>query len=411
MKRVVSVIMMLACLVSFGNTMAAEEKVGPEVVTAWYDEGVAYCRENGLWNRELLDCFDPASYLPKIEFIAMVSRGLGLFDDSGMCSSEAYRAHFASAVAQGLIVAADFPEEKWMWPLERFEAAAVGQKVLETLSPGASQGWERYWDNIPNQTEIPGRYREAVSAICRVGIMTGGDESLSFHGWSPLTRAEGGVLLYRLLQPEARQVPALPAEYGRLLASFTTSFAPGPETEDEETYRENSIYNMLKAGAALNGTSIAPGAVFSFNDTIGNPGRAEGYLQGMIVSGGRKVPGYGGGVCQLSTTLFNAALMANLEIVERHNHGLKSAYVPPGADSAIYWPSQDLRLRNCYSSPLRIVCEGDREAMTLTVRIYSTAETELPDISLSITEDQGVYTLTRYAGGEANYTCTSRYKN
>lgn len=104
--------------------------------------------------------------------------------------------------------------------------------------------------------------------------------------------------------------------------------------------------NVARAAAALNGLLIRPGEVFSYNRTIGPVDAASGWQPAWVISGGRLVPGVGGGVCQTATTLYGAALRAGLEVLERHPHDLPVRYIEPSQDAAVAPGAQDLKLRN-----------------------------------------------------------------
>ncbi|WP_051250045.1 VanW family protein [Carboxydothermus ferrireducens] len=127
-----------------------------------------------------------------------------------------------------------------------------------------------------------------------------------------------------------------------LLASFTTSF---------DVRKVNRSYNIGVAAGKLNGILIAPGEVFSFNKTVGPRSAKEGYKNAPVILRDQLVEALGGGVCQVSTTLYNAVLLANLPIVERHNHSLPVAYVPPGRDATVTDGGKDFKFKNnlpCY---------------------------------------------------------------
>lgn len=121
-------------------------------------------------------------------------------------------------------------------------------------------------------------------------------------------------------------------------------------------------HNARLAAQALDGTVIAPGAVFSFNRTVQSWSLDAGYVKAPVSFDGDLVPAFGGGVCQVSTTLYNAALLAGLPIVERHPHVFAPRYVPPGRDAAVAFPGIDLRFRNPFAWPLilRARANGDR---------------------------------------------------
>lgn len=130
-------------------------------------------------------------------------------------------------------------------------------------------------------------------------------------------------------------------------------------------------HNARKAADALNGKTIAPGAVFSFNATVKSWSADQGFVKAPVSFDGELIKAYGGGVCQTSTTLYNVALLAGLPIVERHPHVFAPHYVPPGQDAAVAQRNIDLRFRNPYKWSLRIRAktEGDR----LEIRLYGAA--------------------------------------
>ena len=117
------------------------------------------------------------------------------------------------------------------------------------------------------------------------------------------------------------------------------------------TNTANGTYNMTKALAQFNGKTIQPGQTLSFNATTGYCGAANGYLLAGVVGG----LGYGGGICQASTTLYGAYLRAGLTVIERRNHSVRSTYVPAGLDAMIDYGSSDLKIRNDHPFPVKIV--------------------------------------------------------
>ncbi|NLN06791.1 MAG: hypothetical protein GX167_04140 [Firmicutes bacterium] len=132
----------------------------------------------------------------------------------------------------------------------------------------------------------------------------------------------------------------------------------------------NRVHNIRLAAAALDKIIIYPGEEFSFNDAVGNTTAAKGYKTAPVIVDGELVDGLGGGVCQVSTTLYNAVLRANLQVLERRNHSLYVDYVPPGFDATVAYGSIDLRFANTNPYPLwlRTFLDGNR----LTVTFYST---------------------------------------
>lgn len=111
-----------------------------------------------------------------------------------------------------------------------------------------------------------------------------------------------------------------------LLGSFTTSYASSGS---------GRRHNVELAASKINGKVLAPNEVFSYNSLVGPVTSAGGYKTATVFEGGKAVPGIGGGICQVSSTLYNAVLYSNLEIVERHNHGLPVGYVKPSLDATV----------------------------------------------------------------------------
>ncbi len=130
----------------------------------------------------------------------------------------------------------------------------------------------------------------------------------------------------------------------------------------------NQRHNARLAAQALDGKVVAPGAVFSFNRAVKSWSVDQGYVKAPVSFDGELVPAFGGGVCQTSTTLYNAALLAGLPIRERHAHVFAPHYVAPGRDAAVAYPNIDLRFRNPYPWPIRLEARarGDR----LEVRLF-----------------------------------------
>ena len=122
-----------------------------------------------------------------------------------------------------------------------------------------------------------------------------------------------------------------------LIASHTTWF---------DAANLERTANVRLAAEALDGTLIEPGEIISFNEIVGERTGDKGYQDALIVVNGEFVPGLGGGICQVSSTLYNTGLLANLKIEERTNHGLAVAYVPLGQDATVVYGAIDLKMRN-----------------------------------------------------------------
>jgi vancomycin resistance protein YoaR len=142
------------------------------------------------------------------------------------------------------------------------------------------------------------------------------------------------------------------------------------EGDDAEKYLlAGKVHNLRLALHRLNGAEIPAGGVFSFWAQIGRASRWKGYVAGRELREGCIIPSIGGGLCQLSNALYDTALKAGLEIIERHAHTLiiPGSLAESGRDATVFWNYVDLRFRS--SSPFRI--EATMDANLLTVRFRS----------------------------------------
>ncbi len=119
----------------------------------------------------------------------------------------------------------------------------------------------------------------------------------------------------------------------------------------------NQIHNVRLAVRRIDGVWLAPGQTFSFNRTVRAWSSDSGFKRAPVSFNGELVPSWGGGVCQASSTLYNAALLAGLTVRERHRHRWLARYVPPGRDAAVAYPNIDLRVRNDHPWPVRLEAE------------------------------------------------------
>ncbi len=130
-----------------------------------------------------------------------------------------------------------------------------------------------------------------------------------------------------------------------LIAAYTT----------DTTSEKNRNTNIDLACRAINGTALMPGQVFSFNASTGERTTDKGYKSAGAIAAGQSIEEVGGGICQVSSTLFNAAARANLEIVERSPHAWPSTYVDRGEDATVNWPNLDFKFKNNTDSPIFII--------------------------------------------------------
>ena len=112
--------------------------------------------------------------------------------------------------------------------------------------------------------------------------------------------------------------------------------------------------NLKLAASKLNGLILKPGETFSYNRVVGKRTIAAGYQNAAIFSGGKVVDDVGGGICQISSTLYGAVLNANLQVIERTNHGMQTSYSKPGIDATVYYGSLDFKFKNNRNVPIKL---------------------------------------------------------
>ena len=126
----------------------------------------------------------------------------------------------------------------------------------------------------------------------------------------------------------------------------------------EYSDNENRNENLRLACEKLNGIILQPGQTLSYNETLGKRTRETGYLPAPAYSGTELIDEVGGGICQVSSTLYLSALFAELKVTERKNHGFPAKYIPLGLDATVNWGTTDLKLRNDYETPVKILAEA-----------------------------------------------------
>ncbi len=133
-----------------------------------------------------------------------------------------------------------------------------------------------------------------------------------------------------------------------VLASYTTHFS----TDSQNNI--NRGVNIRLSSSIINGKVLGPGDEFSFNDVVGPRTRDRGYLSAYVYTNGKIVPDVGGGICQVSSTLYNAVLFSGLETVYRMNHMFTVGYVPYGQDAAVSYNELDFIFKNNTNWPVKI---------------------------------------------------------
>lgn len=193
-----------------------------------------------------------------------------------------------------------------------------------------------------------------------------------------LQRGEHSVNLVVAEQQPAVTDQATGTELGivQLIASQTTYFYGSSEAR---------IQNIVTAASEYNGLLVAPGETFSMGSVLGDVSLENGYAEALIIYGGRTIKGVGGGVCQVSTTLFRTVFFAGYPVVERYSHAYRVSYYEmdrsgsvdtslAGLDATVYFPLVDFKFKN--DTPYWLLMETDVNvsARTITWKIYSTSD-------------------------------------
>ncbi|NLO90272.1 MAG: hypothetical protein GX088_08145 [Clostridia bacterium] len=165
-------------------------------------------------------------------------------------------------------------------------------------------------------------------------------------------------IVVRTVEPKVKTEDLTKRKINVLRGTFTTEFNEKLSTR---------VKNIAAAAEAINGKVIPPGSTFSFNDTVGPRTEENGYEEALVIIENEFVAGIGGGVCQVSTTLYNAALKANLGIEERFRHSKLINYAPPGLDAAVAYGLLDLKLSNKSENFMVINAQVNNNSITINI--------------------------------------------
>lgn len=143
------------------------------------------------------------------------------------------------------------------------------------------------------------------------------------------------------------------------LGTFTTRY---------DASNKNRSNNIVLASSKINGTVILPGETFSYNKTVGKRTITSGFKEAGAYAGGKVIQEIGGGICQVSSTLYNAVLYANLEIVDRSNHYFECSYVDAGRDATVSWGTVDFKFRNNRTYPIKIEAYSKNGVVKISIK-------------------------------------------
>lgn len=157
---------------------------------------------------------------------------------------------------------------------------------------------------------------------------------------------------------------------------------------------KNRTTNLILAAGKINGTVLLPGEEFSYNNVVGKRTVEAGYKNAATYSNGQVVDDIGGGICQISSTLYDAAVFANMDITVRRNHQFVTSYLPAGKDATVVWGSQDFKFKNSRKYPVRITATVS--GGVATVQIWGVKEDVEYDISIETKQISTIKYTTQY---------------
>ena len=155
----------------------------------------------------------------------------------------------------------------------------------------------------------------------------------------------------------------------------------------------NRATNLEIAANKINGTVLAPGEIFSFNKVVGERTSKNGFKEAVLYSDGELDYGIGGGICQISSNLYYAVLLANLEIVERKNHSMTVNYLPIGCDATVSYGSVDFKFKNSRNYPIKIVATVNSGLITISIYGVQEANECSVDIVVETTQKDDFETV------------------
>ncbi len=197
------------------------------------------------------------------------------------------------------------------------------------------------------------------------------------------TEQEEYTIPLKTLYPEVTTNMIGTEAFPDLLSTFKTTYS----TRDRDR-----TTNLTLAANKINGTVVMPGETFSYNTVVGERTIAAGYKEAPIYVSGEVVDGLGGGICQITSTLYNAVVYANLEIVERSNHQFVPSYVSASRDATVVYGSIDFKFKNNRDYPIKLVCSVSNGVAKFDIYGLKTADDYDVEISSRITSQTSTST-------------------
>lgn len=285
-----------------------------------------------------------------------------------------------------------------------FNAGAVPQKIdRETLIQDISRAFQtgKYRDVIPcpltpsGKTDLEQIYQEVHRDPVNATLdpenkytIVEGKEGIDFDkklAESAFESAKNGEETFVELfypEPEVNAQTLKKRMFTDILSSYTTKVSG----------TANCVSNIRLAAKKCNGIILPSGYEFSFNKTVGEQTAATGFKTADAILDGKIIQAYGGGICQVSTTIFAAAIYANLDILEHWNHDYISSYIEAGMDAAVAWDVLDMRIANSSPYPVKIDVRCTDENLTVTL-LGTKTDDAVVEVETVVLENSPPHTL------------------
>ncbi|MDB5046899.1 MAG: vancomycin resistance protein, partial [Deinococcus sp.] len=251
--------------------------------------------------------------------------------------------------------------KSWPLPAAGIASSKKHSKVSTRLSPVL----EKMFDQINARAPRPASFKNVGGswvALQQTGWIADRDATKSNLLKAILAGKDSAEVVYKAIVPE-RNVKVL-AQRGVLwhVATGSSSYKGSPDFR---------VKNVLVGASKLDNFFIAPDYEFNFNEEVGTIDASTGFVKGFVISGGTLTKEDGGGICQVSTTIFRALYQAGLPITERHEHSHRVSYYDPvGYEATVYAPSKNLRMKNDTGKHLFIQAAWDNAAQTLRFDVF-----------------------------------------
>ena len=285
------------------------------------------------------------------------------------------------------------PADGRMLDAQKLEGDLTAMLQSGALTPVACTYQEKKAQTVDVQAIHDQLAGEKVEAVCdkETGKPTESRVGLSFDVTAVQAQLDAAPAGTEFLADAEVEFPTVSTEeleecmFRDVLGTYTTKCA-GPWGRHQ---------NIKLAAAAINGRIYNPGEEFWYNSTVGQRTAARGYQEAGVYEGGRTTTGIGGGICQVSSTLYYAVLLSDLDIVLRYCHMFNPGYMPMGCDATVSWGGPDFAFRNSRDYPIKIVTSYNDNTNEVTCTILGTKVDDhyvvMTNAVLGVTDYQTVY--------------------